>query len=291
MVTKNPNVERLINVDEWLKKNEENFKPPILDIMMSTGFLKIMFVGGPNTRKDYHLNQGEEFFYQLKGDMCLKAMEKGEPKDIHIKEGEVFVIPSRIPHSAQRCGDSLGLVIERERAHQWEGVRYYCEDNKTILWHKYFHLRSLAEDYCPVIDEFFASEQYKTGVPIPGTTDEDEEKFKVDKETTTEKPFPLKEWVSSNIAEIKNGGKLLFGNGEFKIHVHGHGTSNICNEYETWLWMMNGAASYVTNGRSSEILQEDSIVIPPKQSMTVDVKDEMGYFLSITMDPNATPQK
>ena len=30
-----------------------------------------------------------QFFYMVKGDMCLKIMEKGEPKDIHIKEGEV----------------------------------------------------------------------------------------------------------------------------------------------------------------------------------------------------------
>ena len=25
----------------------------------------------------------------LKGDMCLKIMEKDEPKDVHIREGEV----------------------------------------------------------------------------------------------------------------------------------------------------------------------------------------------------------
>jgi 3-hydroxyanthranilate 3,4-dioxygenase len=51
----------------------------------------------------------------VKGDMCLKIMEKGIPRDIPIKEGEMFVLPSRIPHSPQRAEDTLGLVIERER--------------------------------------------------------------------------------------------------------------------------------------------------------------------------------
>ena len=74
-----------------------------------------MFVGGPNQRADYHIEEGEEvrcslraagarpsallclhplpaplqLFYQLKGDMLLKVMEKGVPRDIPIKEGEV----------------------------------------------------------------------------------------------------------------------------------------------------------------------------------------------------------
>lgn len=33
--------------------------------------------------------------------MCLKIMEKGKPKDVAIKEGEIFVLPSFIPHSPQ----------------------------------------------------------------------------------------------------------------------------------------------------------------------------------------------
>lgn len=33
-----------------------------------------------------------QLFYMLKGDMVLKVMEKGEPKDIPIKEGEVCVV-------------------------------------------------------------------------------------------------------------------------------------------------------------------------------------------------------
>ena len=66
-----------------------------------------MFVGGPNVRKDYHLEEGEEvrrssknwllndlflifkLFYQLKGDMCLKVVEQNQHRDVIIKEGEV----------------------------------------------------------------------------------------------------------------------------------------------------------------------------------------------------------
>lgn len=30
-----------------------------------------------------------QLFYQVKGDMCLKVIANGKPKDVHIKEGEV----------------------------------------------------------------------------------------------------------------------------------------------------------------------------------------------------------
>ena len=36
-------------------------------------FLKVMVVGGPNVRKDYHLQAGEEFFWQLKGTLRYGA--------------------------------------------------------------------------------------------------------------------------------------------------------------------------------------------------------------------------
>jgi len=51
----------------------------------------VMFIGGPNVRKDYHMEEGEEIFYQVKGDMVLKIIEKGVHKDVTIKEGEVCV--------------------------------------------------------------------------------------------------------------------------------------------------------------------------------------------------------
>ena len=45
-----------------------------------------MVVGGPNTRKDYHVDIAEEFFYQLEGDMILKVYESKEFRDIPIQE-------------------------------------------------------------------------------------------------------------------------------------------------------------------------------------------------------------
>jgi hypothetical protein len=44
---------------------------------------------------NYHIEEGEELFYQIKGDMCVKILENGQHKDIHIKEGEIFILPGK----------------------------------------------------------------------------------------------------------------------------------------------------------------------------------------------------
>lgn len=43
--------------------------------------------------------------------MVLKIVHDGEFKDIPIREGEMFVLPAKIPHSPQRPKDTVGLVI------------------------------------------------------------------------------------------------------------------------------------------------------------------------------------
>ena len=50
---------------------------------------QVFYVGGPNQRKDYHLEEGEELFFMRKGDMILKILEAGKFRDVKINEGDV----------------------------------------------------------------------------------------------------------------------------------------------------------------------------------------------------------
>ena len=70
----------------------------------------------------------------------------------------------RFPVSIQ-----VGLVIERERlADERDGLRYYVEGNKefssnNILFQRWFHCKDLGKELGPVIKEYFASDQHRTG--------------------------------------------------------------------------------------------------------------------------------
>ena len=124
---------------QWIEENKSAFVPPVCNKLMHFGQLIVMFVGGGNERDDFHINEGEELFYQLKGDMLLVIEENGQQRDIPIKEGEIFLLPGKIPHSPRRFANSVGLVIERERLpEETDALRYYCKDKKTLLYQVYF---------------------------------------------------------------------------------------------------------------------------------------------------------
>ena len=52
--------------------------------------MTVMFVGGPNTRTDFHLDEGSEFFWMYRGRMELPIIEQGKRRVIKINEGDVF---------------------------------------------------------------------------------------------------------------------------------------------------------------------------------------------------------
>src|SRR5262245_51247890 len=105
-----------LNFKAWIDEHRHLLKPPVGNKMVyeDSEFI-IMVVGGPNARKDYHFDEGEEFFYQLEGDITVKVVEDGKPRDVRIREGEIFLLPARVPHSPQRPANTVGLVIERKR--------------------------------------------------------------------------------------------------------------------------------------------------------------------------------
>ena len=197
MTATNLNAVRL-NTASWISENEQYFLPPVCNKMMHNDQLKVFFVGGPNQRKDFHLEEGEELFYMRKGDMSLPIMTNGQFRTVHIKEGDVFLLPGRIPHSPQREKDTVGLVIERERLlTETDGLRYYVGDTTDTLFERWFYCDDLGSQLKPVIEEFFASEEFKTGAPGPTSINKNPP-WIPDSQRVVEKPFNLQGWLNEH---------------------------------------------------------------------------------------------
>jgi 3-hydroxyanthranilate 3,4-dioxygenase len=120
-------------------------------------------VGGPNARKDYHVDPGEEFFYQLEGDMVLKTQQNGSPVDVPIRQGEILLLPALVPHSPQRQANTVGLVIERRRrAGERDGFQWYCEKCNNRLYEELVELTDIETQFPPIFERFFANERLRT---------------------------------------------------------------------------------------------------------------------------------
>lgn len=152
-----------LNFKEWIENNRELLKPPVCNKVMFDGEFIVMVVGGPNSRKDYHHDEAEEFFYQVEGSMLLKTMHDGKPVDIEIHEGEMFVLPARVPHSPQRFANTVGLVIERRRRPgERDGLMWFCEHCNAKLYEEYFQLENIETQFPPVFDRFFGALEHRT---------------------------------------------------------------------------------------------------------------------------------
>ena len=155
---------KAFNFERWINDNREFLQPPVGNklVFPDADFI-VMVVGGPNSRRDYHVDEGEEFFYQLEGDMLLKTMQGGQPVDIPIGEGEIFLLPPKIPHSPQRFEDTVGLVIERNRLKgEMDGLQWYCDGCSYLLYEEYFYLRDIETDFPPVFERFFSNLDHRT---------------------------------------------------------------------------------------------------------------------------------
>ena len=146
-----------INFKSWIEENRHLLKPPVGNkvVYEDTEFI-IMVVGGPNTRKDYHIDEGEEFFYQLEGGIVLRIMEDGKPRDIQINEGEIFLLPPKIPHSPQRFENTVGLVVERKRQEgELDAFQWYCDECNELLYEEYFQLTDIVKQLPPIFEGFW----------------------------------------------------------------------------------------------------------------------------------------
>src|ERR1700751_5093603 len=150
---------RPFNFMKWIEDNRHLLKPPVNNkvVYKDTEFI-IMVVGGPNARKDYHYNESEEFYYQLEGDIVLKIIDEGKPRDIHINEGSIFMLPGKTPHSPQRGPNTVGLVIEKVReGAEIDGFMWFCENCGQKLYEEYFEMTDIVSQLPPIMNRFYSN--------------------------------------------------------------------------------------------------------------------------------------
>ena len=151
-----------INFKQWIDEHRHLLKPPVGNkLVYEDSEFIIMVVGGPNARKDYHYDEGEEFFYQIEGDITLKIVEDGVPRVVPIKQGEIFLLPPRIPHSPQRPAGTVGLVIERKRDDkELDGFQWYCEKCGAKMYEEFQQITNIVTQLPPIFDRFYGSEDH-----------------------------------------------------------------------------------------------------------------------------------
>lgn len=149
---------------EWIEANREHLRPPVCnkELFTDSEFI-VQVVGGPNSRDDYHHDEGPELFYQVEGDMLLKTVQDGRFVDIPIHEGEVFMLPPRVPHSPQRFAGTVGLVVERQRASdELDGFMWFCAECGNKLHEEFLHVSNIVVDLPPVFERFYSDEASRT---------------------------------------------------------------------------------------------------------------------------------
>lgn len=233
-------MEAPVDVVAWAAAHEASFAPPVCNKLLYKGQLTVMFVGGPNTREDFHLEAGSEFFWQMRGAMELPTVQRGQRKLVRIEEGHVFCLPPRVPHSPQRPEQgSLGLVIERARAEgELDALRFYTDFHtcEAKLWERYFQCEDLGKDLGPVLQAFNASEEARTRT-CTATSLPAERLIAEDEEVAVPEPFHLLDWVAARADVLATEGASLelfpgHPDGEFKATVMG----TLVGEPNTQLW-------------------------------------------------------
>ncbi len=160
------NILKPFNIKAWIDEHRHLLKPPVGNQQVYKGNddYIVMVVGGPNGRKDYHFEDGEELFFQLEGDIQVKIFHPdGTPETIDIREGDMFLLPPRTPHSPQRPANTVGIVIERYRKPgEMDKLMWFCESCNNKLHEASFPVTDIVKELPPIMKNFMDSEDLRT---------------------------------------------------------------------------------------------------------------------------------
>jgi 3-hydroxyanthranilate 3,4-dioxygenase len=100
----------------------------------------------------------------LEGNINVRIQEDGQPVDIKLGPGDMFLCPPGIPHSPGRSEGSIGLVIERFRKGKGykDGLLWFCDKCNNKLHETYFELSNIEDDFLPRFKDYYANEDLRT---------------------------------------------------------------------------------------------------------------------------------
>jgi 3-hydroxyanthranilate 3,4-dioxygenase len=96
--------------------------------------------------------------------MHVNLITPDGPQSVHIREGQMWVLPGNLPHSPQRPeAGSIGVVIERVRAEgTLEKFQWYCGTCAHLVYEVELRVRDIVADLPPVFAAFYADERART---------------------------------------------------------------------------------------------------------------------------------
>lgn len=185
------------------------------------------------------------------------------------------------------------------------------------LFERWFYCDDLGVQLVPVIKEFFASEQCRTGRPIPGTIPENPP-YVPDCNREVENPFDLKEWLELHRGDIQKEGKMkLFDDAHYQseVVIYGKGIDEFpASSHETWLWQLvisicktflhfranfirfickqEGESTITLNGIDVILKTDDSLLVPAGKSFKLTRQTDNCFLMSVAMPtPNNKEEK
>ncbi|MCG5215341.1 3-hydroxyanthranilate 3,4-dioxygenase [Streptosporangium sp. KLBMP 9127] len=155
-----------IDFTRWIDEHAHLLKPPVGNKVIFEGAndLIVMVVGGPNARTDFHVDPYEELFYQVRGNMHVNVMTSEGPDTVHIREGQMWLLPPNVPHSPQRPeAGSIGFIVEKIRPEgTLERFQWYCPSCGALVHDVALQVRDIVSDLPPVFEAFYGDEKART---------------------------------------------------------------------------------------------------------------------------------
>jgi 3-hydroxyanthranilate 3,4-dioxygenase len=152
------------NLQQWIEDNKPAFSGPVAnkEVFPQSEFI-FQIIRGPNARNDFHIDPGDEIFYQLEGTIRVDVIEGGRRKQNILNQGDVLLVPAGVPHSPLRPAGSWGLVVERKRRpNELDGILWFCEQCNAKLYERSFPMQDIGTEIRAAIDDFFASDEHRT---------------------------------------------------------------------------------------------------------------------------------